>query len=63
MIIFSIFLIIIFMIIISSHFFHQMSCFSGVSNSLTCEISMGGGGERDSASPWAGVQLNPQHYR
>ncbi len=35
----------------------------GIINSLTCEISMGGGGEVDGMSPWAGLQLNPNHYR
>ena len=35
----------------------------GIANSLTCEISMGGGGEIDGMSPWAGLQLNPNHYR
>jgi hypothetical protein len=35
----------------------------GIANSLTCEISMGGGGEVDGMSPWAGLQLNPNHYR
>ena len=24
---------------------------------------MGGGGDADGLSPWAGLQLNPQHYR
>ena len=35
----------------------------GVANSLTLEISMGGGGGAGSMSPWAGLQLNPHHYR